>query len=109
LIGEAQSPSTLLIQDSLISIPKGKASVRFINLSPDAGALSLSANAGVDTLLFSSKNYKEASIFSTVPGNKKYQFILKNGETQKVTSAAIDITAGKSYTIWARGLASSAD
>lgn len=104
VVDAAPNPNFLFIEDVITTPLAGKARVRFVNLSPDAGPLDLIANAGTDTLLFSSTAYKAASPFTDLSGTKPYKFEIKSGGTSKATLENIEIKSGGTYTIWAKGL-----
>jgi len=95
----------LIVKDSLSTPAAGKASVRFVNASPDAPALNLSIG-GSTTDLVSNKSFKGYSDFITIDAADKVTFNLKNKETGAVEASIADvkIEAGKIYTIWAKGL-----
>lgn len=102
----APNPNLLFVEDTIVAPPVGKARVRFVNLSPDAGNLDLVVNtAGTDSLLFSNKTYKTASHFTNLSGTKVYKLEIKSGGTSKAVLENVKIESGKIYTIWAKGLA----
>ncbi|WP_353132105.1 DUF4397 domain-containing protein [Pseudopedobacter sp.] len=104
LIGPASNPETLLIRDHLTAPATGKANVRFVNLSPDAGSFTLKAIAtSVDTTFFDGINYKTATNFSAVTP-RTYKLELHKGGTKVTDLADVAIGSGKNYTIWATGL-----
>ncbi len=102
VVDAAPNPNFLVIKDSLSSPAAGKAKIRFINLSPDAGNLSLTT--GTDSVLFNATAYKTHTLFNEIPGNKNYAFKIKLNDTQKAIKENIEIKSGRIYTIWARGL-----
>ena len=94
----------LLVTDDLSATSADKAFIRFINLSPDAASLDLSVTAST-TSLIADKSYKSASAFIQVDP-KTYSFDIKDKATGAVKTTLKDvvITAGKNYTIIARGM-----
>ena len=104
LIGTASNPETLLIHDHLTAPATGKANVRFINLSPDEGGLTLKATAtSVDTTFFSNISYKMMANFSAVTP-RTYKLELYKDETMITDLADVSIGSGKNYTVWATGI-----
>ncbi|WP_183575546.1 DUF4397 domain-containing protein [Mucilaginibacter sp. X5P1] len=98
-------PDLILLKDTISQPASGKASIRFVDVSPDAGAVDLSAN---NTVLVSNKTYKGASSFLPVDGNNTtYSFqVLKSGtSTVLATLNNITIQNGQAYTVWLHGLA----
>lgn len=105
LIGPSTAPETLLIHDKWTAPANGKANVRFINLSPDAGNLTLKATVNnADTTLSENIAYKKATDFSSAYA-KTYKFRIYKDNVLKAESANISISSGRNYTIWAAGLA----
>jgi hypothetical protein len=99
------SPDFILLTDSIAQPAAGKATIRFVNISPDAGAVDLSANS---TVLVSDKAYKGSSTFRTVAGGTNYNFeILKTGTNTVLAKLdTIPINSGSVYTVWLHGLKS---
>ncbi|MHA4893729.1 DUF4397 domain-containing protein [Pedobacter sp. PWIIR3] len=108
--GQLENVSLLLLKDDLNLPVAGKARIRFVNLSPDAPALSL-AISGKDTDLFTNKLFKEYSTFESIDAAEKVTFNLKNKETGAVeaTLADVKIESGRIYTIWVKGLKAATD
>lgn len=105
LIGPSTAPETFVINDKLEAPASGKANIRFINLSPDAGALTLKATANTaDTTLSENINYKKATAFSSVYP-KTYTFRVYKDNALEASSTNISIVAGRNYTVWVVGLA----
>lgn len=99
---QADSLTSLLIQDDLILPAAEKAKLRFINLSPDAGALDFAIVT--DSLFASKKDFKDYTDFYEIPAGE-YKASLKSSSGTKVNHAFnLKLTAGKIYTVWARGL-----
>ena len=104
VVDAAPNPNFLLVEDVIAAPAAGKARVRFVNLNPEAGNLSLIANSGTDTLLFDNIAYKTASPFTDLSGTKSYKFEIKSGATSKAILENIEIKSNGTYTIWAKGL-----
>jgi hypothetical protein len=102
VVDAAPNPNFLIIKDSLSNPAAGKAKIRFINLSPDAGALSLTT--ATDSLLFNATAYKVYTPFSEISGNRTYTLKIKNNGTDKATRQNVEIKTGRVYTIWAKGI-----
>ncbi len=102
ITGLNSSPTFFFTKDDLSTPPAGKAKIRFIQLSPDAGSFDLSMQNGAT--LFTNQAYQTASAFTTIdPGN--YVFQLKADQTGKITTLDSEtISAGRIYTVWSRGL-----
>ena len=105
LANKATSPELVLITDSVSNPANGKATIRFINLSPDAPAADLAVTGG--SVLVTNKKYKAFSSFVPVTGNQNYNFqILQTGTSTVLASLNnISINAGYVYTIYLSGLA----
>lgn len=100
----------LTLQDDLALPAAGKAKVRFVNLSPDGGALNLAIN-GAATDLADNRAFKEFSAFVSVDAAENVTFNVKNKATGAVeaTISGVKIEDGKIYTIYAKGLKANAD
>ena len=96
--------TTLLTEDNLEAPPAGKAKLRFIHLSQNAPALDLAIQGG--TTLFTNQAFNQYTEFIAVdPGTLTFQIKDTGTSTVRASSAeAVNITAGKIYTIWAEGL-----
>ncbi len=100
----------LMLKDDLTKPESGKARVRFVNVSPDAGALNLNIE-GKDTDLFSNKLFKEYTTFEAIDAGDKVTFNVKNttGGTLATKIQDVKIESGKIYTIWVKGLKAATD
>lgn len=100
----------LMLKDDLTKPESGKARVRFVNVSPDAGALNLNIE-GKDTDLVTNKLFKEFSAFETIDAADKVTFNVKNttGGALAVKIQDVKIESGKIYTIWVKGLKATTD
>ncbi|SDL02163.1 protein of unknown function [Pedobacter sp. ok626] len=106
LIDKGNNLDVLLIKDEINVASTEKAFIRFINLSPDAPELDLSVSEA-ETLI-SGKAYKSASAFQAIDP-KTYSFELKANGIVKTILTDQTLTAGKYYTIIARGLTTVGD
>ena len=103
------SPAMLLLTDSISKPASGKATIRFVNVSPDAPAVDLAVQ---DSAAFvSNKAFKGYSSFLPMQGGKTYTFnVLQHGtSTVLATLSSVPISSGLVYTIWFHGLASSSN
>lgn len=105
LIDKNDKMDALLVIDDASVTSTTKAFVKFINLSPDAPALSLDINGGAS--LFNNKTYKSGTEFVQVEP-KTYSFDIKDSATGQVKTTLTDIqfAAGRYYTIISRGMLS---
>ncbi len=103
IVNDLPNVEALAVRDSASAPSEGKAKVRFINLSPDAGALEVSTN-DEDSSLFDAGEFKQPSNFVEVDGGSS-SFVLKSagGSDQLVTVSDIALRPGRFYTIIARG------
>ena len=110
VVDKLESVKYLFLEDDLTQPAAGKAKVRFVNLSPDAPALSL-AIAGKETDLVANKLFKEYSNFIEVDAAEKVSFnvIDKGTGTTETSIADVKIAANGFYTIWVKGLKSATD
>ncbi len=104
LAGTWPETELVLIKDSLTIPATGKTNIRFVNMSSDAGELDLGLTNG--TTLISQKAYKASSNYISINGNSTYNFVIRKHasplDTVSITAATLE--AGRSYTIWAKGL-----
>ena len=107
IIGKADALSYLQIKDELTYPTAGKTKVRFINLIPDAPTLTMEIVG--DATAFSNKAYKEFTNFENVTSGVK-TILLKDAATNTTvaTLTDYDLKADKIYTIWAKGLITTA-
>ncbi len=103
LVNTPTTPGIVVLNDTINKPASNTASIRFVNLSPDATAVDLALN---DTLKVSNKAYKGFSSFIPVPGNKTYSFqVLQKGTTTVLASLSnVTLTNGYVYTIMLTGL-----
>lgn len=106
LVNKAASPQYLFLTDSLTQPTAGNASLRFINLSPDAPAVDLAIKGGA--VFVTNKAFKGHSSFLPIPG-KGYSFEIRQAGTTTVLATVdnVAVSNGYVYTILFRGLAAS--
>lgn len=106
LANKATSPELIVLTDSISNPGSALASVRFINLSPDAPAVDFSVKSG--SVLAANKAYKGYTSFIPVTGNQTYNIqVLQTGtSTVLATLSNLTLSSGFVYTIYLRGLAS---
>lgn len=109
LINNAQQqPGLFLVTDSISKPASGKATLRFINVSPDAPAVDLAVK---DSAAFvTNKGFKGFSSFIPKTGGQTYNFEIRQHGTNKVLATLLGVTlnSGLVYTIWLHGLANTA-
>eukprot|EP01037_Dinobryon_pediforme_P000864 gene864-869_t len=99
----------LLTEDDLSRPATGKAKIRFINLSPDAGSLDLSI-LGDTTAIFTKTSFKSNTAFLQVNPSTAIGFAISDStKTSLATSPKYRLEQGKIYTVIAKGLKSAAD
>jgi hypothetical protein len=102
IVNNLTNVETLAVRDSSSAPAEGQAKVRFINLSPDAPALDVTANEG--SPLFTSRAFKTPSEFIDVDAKESSFVISPAGGTDELVSVSdVDLRPGKFYTIIARG------
>lgn len=109
LTGNYSTAEVVLLQDSLIAPPQGKATIRFVNMSVGAPALDLVTSNG--TSVISNRTYKANSAFIPIDGDTQYSFVVRaHGSTvDKVIIPPVTLYSGHNYTIWARGIYTATD
>jgi len=97
--------TSLIIKDDLTAPSAGKAKVRFVNLSKAEGSLDLAVENGTG-LLATGKAFRAYSEFVEIdPASYVFQAKAAGTSDVKAFSASTSITAGKIYTVWAKGIA----
>ena len=86
-----------LLVDTLPNI----ATVRFVNVAPDAGSLSFSIG---DTVLFTGQGFKSSSVFSPVGSGLKEVKIFQTGSAIPKIDTVITMNENRAYTLFAKGL-----
>jgi hypothetical protein len=102
LVNTPSTPAMVVLNDTINRPASNTASIRFVDLSPDAPAVDLALN---DTVKVSNKVYKGFSTFIPVAGNKTYSFqVLQKGTTTVLASLSnVTLTDGYVYTIMLTG------
>lgn len=94
--------SGLFVEDNLAAPASGKAHVRFIHLSPDAPAVDVAVDGGA--VVFGDYIFKEASAFTPLDaGTYDLEVRVAGTLTVALDLAPITLTAGKIYTVYAKG------
>lgn len=101
ITGESTTISSLFTDDDLTNPPAGKAKIRFVNLSPDAGDLLLGLKNG--TNLFPHQAYKTVSQFVTLDAGV-YDLQVKTATGTVLLEKNVTIATGLIYTAWANGM-----
>jgi hypothetical protein len=103
LVDKADKLDGLLVSDDLSASTTDKATVRFINLSPDAGTLTLNQTGGAS--LSADQAYKGYSAFTSAEA-KTYSLEIQDKAKGTVLTKLENVTlaAGKIYTIVAAGM-----
>lgn len=98
----------LLVTDTIVTPASGKASIRLVNMSPDAPAVDLVV--GGKTLI-SNKSYKQVSSFTalTTSVNDTLRVVQTGTNTVLGVVNAVTVQSGMVYTIWLSGFASGLD
>lgn len=92
----------LVLADDLTTPAAGKAHVRFVHLSPDAPAVDVAVTSG--PVLFANTAFKAYSAFTPVDaGTYDLEVRLAGTGTVVLPLPGITLTAGKIYTVWAKG------
>lgn len=100
---------TLLLQDAPAS-QAGNSNLRFLHLSPDAPAVDFWLANATDTIRMDGKSYigdspnvTELAAFTPVPAGN-YTLMVRSGDAVVVDVPGVDITEGKNYTFYSKGL-----
>lgn len=94
--------SGLFIEDDLSAPAAGKAHVRFIHLSPDAPAVDVALAGGA--VVFGNKSFKEFTAFTPLDAmTYNLEVRLAGTSTVVLPLPGIALTAGKIYTVYAKG------
>jgi hypothetical protein len=103
------SPDIVILKDNIVKPATGMATIRFVNLSPNAPAADLAIKGGA--VLVSNKAYKGASDFVPVNGNATYTLEVRQTGTSTVLASinTASLQSGSVYTVWLQGLAGATD
>jgi hypothetical protein len=94
--------SAVVLSDDLTAPASGKAHVRFVHLSPDAPAVDVGVQGGA--VVFGNKAFKEFTAFTPLDaGTYDLEVRLAGTSTVVLPLPGISLTAGKIYTVFARG------
>lgn len=100
--GAVASIGALVVTDDLTTPATGKAHVRFIHLSPDAPAVDVAVTGG--PVLFADKTFQQYTAFTPVnAGTYDLEVRLAGTSTVVLPLPGIALTAGKIYTVFAKG------
>lgn len=109
LLGTSGNFEALYVQDNFENTAITKSYVRFINLSPDATALSLSVKDATVPMI-ANKTYKSYGNFVELePGAKILEVKEASSGLVKSTLESTNLEAGRFYTVIARGKANPAN
>jgi len=101
-INSVSAIEAIVLEDNLTAPASGKAHVRFIHLSPDAPAVDITLTDG--TVVFGDYIFKEASAFTPLnAATYNLQVRLAGTSTVVLNLPNIALTAGKIYTVFAKG------
>jgi hypothetical protein len=105
LANTTNHPEIVLLIDSISKPAAGNATIRFINLSPDAPAVDLAVKGGA--VLISNKSFKNYTSFLPIQGDMSYTFEVRQQGTNTVLATLDNVTLNSNfvYTIWFHGLA----
>jgi len=102
-VNNVASIEAVVLEDNLTSPASGKAHVRFLHLSPNAPAVDITLTDG--TVVFGDYIFKEASAFTPLnAATYNLQVRLAGTSTVVLDLPNIALTAGKIYTVFAKGL-----
>lgn len=105
--GAVADIAPLVLADDLSTPASGKAHVRFVHLSPDAPAVDVAVASG--PVLFGNTAFKGYSDFTPVDaGTYDLEVRLAGTSTVVLPLPGITLTAGKIYTVFARGFVAGA-
>lgn len=110
LANKGATPEIVVLKDTVVKPATGNSSVRFINLSPDAGSVDLVIKGGATVA--TNKAYKGVTTFLPLTAAKAYTFEIHQAGTATVlyTLPVFTLNPGFVYTVYFYGLkAGSAD
>lgn len=104
-VGAVANIAPLVLEDNLSSPAAGKAHIRFIHLSPDAPAVDVALDGGA--VVFGDYSFKEYSEFTPLDaGTYDLEVRVAGTSTVALDLPPITLTAGKIYTVYAKGFLS---
>lgn len=97
-------PQIVSLNDTISQPASGQASIRFVDLSPDAPAVDLALN---DSIKVTNKTFKGFSSFAPITGGKIYTIEVRQKGTSTTLASLSNVTlnSGGVYTIVLSGLA----
>lgn len=102
MVEDGEELDAILIDDDWSEPTADKAQIRMVNLSPDAGALSLMVDS-TETPLFDAVAFKSNSEFKSLT-NKKYNLnVVSSAGDTLATATNIDLRGNSVYTLVVRG------
>ncbi|RFZ82075.1 DUF4397 domain-containing protein [Mucilaginibacter terrenus] len=87
--------------DTLVADTSGRAKIRFVNASPDAGNLDVLIG---DTVNFKVRAYQSASVFLPVSTGLKRIRVFKSGSTIPLSDTTRTLVGSRLYTLFSKGL-----
>jgi hypothetical protein len=104
IISRSNSIGILMVEDNLSEPAPGKAMVRFINISPNAGELDAFIS-GKPAALFKKTKFEGVTPYMAIDTGTDVVFELrKTGQAQAlVTTRKVKVEPDKFYTLWAKG------
>lgn len=100
--GAVADIAPLVVADDLSTPASGKAHVRFVHLSPDAPAVDVAVTGG--PVLFANQAFRGYTAFTPVDaGTYDLEVRLAGTSTVVLPLPGIPLTAGRIYTVFARG------
>ena len=101
-INSVSNLSELVVEDNLAAPAAGKAHVRFIHLSPDAPAVDVAVTGG--GVVFGNQSFEDFTAFTPLDANTyNLEVRLAGTSTVVLPLPGIVLTAGKIYTVYAKG------
>ena len=101
--GEAQNLSVVNISDRLMPLPPGKAYIKFVHLSPNAGSVDVTRPNGAK--LFSGAEFKDITNYTAVdPGVYTLQARTAGTDQVKLNVPNVNIRPDRFYTAYAVGV-----
>ncbi len=98
------SITPIVLQDTLTAPAAGKAHVRFVHLSPNAPAVDITLESGA--VVFGNRAFGQSTAFTPLDaGSYVLQVRVAGTSTVVLTLPSITLTAGKIYTVYAKGFA----
>lgn len=99
--GDKETPEGLLLEDDIRIPEKGEVTLRFVNLSPDAGPVDFRVGSEV---LAARKDFKDYTSFQAISaGTYQAAVLAQNGAILK--ELELKLVDGRIYTVWLKGLA----